>query len=109
MDWMNVVASVAHSQSITLALLQMERCGGYFVSHRISHSVNRPPVEALFGSVVFGKNHVEGVIWRRGGCTGFGKHCVVPAIRSWRYPLRFALGARVFDDDSHAVMSIVIG
>src|SRR5450759_680525 len=108
MDGMDIVAGVAHTNPVALSLLQVKRGGHWLAAHRIGHSVDRPSVEALFGGIVLRKDHLERFVRRLGSSNGLGKEPVVPAIGRRGNPLSLALGARVFDDDSHAVATIVI-
>ena len=59
---MNVVAGIAHPQPVSLALLQMERSWRHASAHRIRDTIDRPAVEAVHGSVLFGEQHVEGLV-----------------------------------------------
>src|SRR5258708_14712702 len=59
MDRMNIVAGIAHPQSIPLALLQV-KCGWrWLAGHGIRHAIDRPAVEAFLRSVVFRECHLE--------------------------------------------------
>src|SRR5215475_14369699 len=109
MDRVDVIARVAHTQPIPLALLQVE-CGWcYFVRHRVSDSVDRPPVEAVLRSIIFREGHFEGFVWRRRGRARFREPSVVPLETRRRNPLRFSGAPGVLQNDAHAMAAILIG
>jgi hypothetical protein len=108
MDRMNVVAGVAHSQSIPLALLQMECSRGYFVHHRISHAIHRPSVETFFSHIVFRECHLEGLVGCRCGRAGFRETCAVPFESRRSDPLHFSSAARVPHYNPHTVAAVIV-
>jgi len=107
-DGMDVITGIAHSNAVTLALLQMKRGGDHFVGHGESDSIDSPAVEAFFGGVVFGEGHLKGHIGGSGGGAGFCETRIVPFEGRWRDPLGFAGAAGVLDDNAHAVAAIIV-
>ena len=58
-DGMDVITGVAHSNAVTLALLQVKGGRDHFAVHRMRQAIDRPAVEAFVGSVLFGESHVK--------------------------------------------------
>src|ERR1700730_7542222 len=109
MNGVDVITGIPHMDPISLAFLQMNRGRGYFVGHWVSDSVNGPAIEALFGSIVFGKDHLESFVRGWSGRARPSKTSIVPA-GAWRHdPLWFAHISRILHHNSHAMASVVIG
>src|SRR4051812_2285257 len=108
MNRMNIITRVAHTQPISLTLLQMKHGGSRFACHWIRHAVNRPPIEAFFCSIVFGECHLESLIGLRSGRSRFRKARIVPLEGRRSKPLRFSSAARVLHYDPHAVAAIIV-
>src|SRR5262249_37406380 len=47
-------------------------------------------------------------VWSGSGLAAFGKIGVIPTKRLWFDPLGFARSARVFDNDTHAMASVIV-
>src|SRR6266567_2975930 len=108
MDRMEVIAGIAHTESIPLAVLQMKCSCAYFASHRVSDAIDGPSVEAVLRGIVFREGHFEGLVWWRRGCARFRETCVVPLERRRRNPLRFPGAPGVLHNNAHAVAAIII-
>src|SRR6266481_4767733 len=108
MDRMNIVAGVAHPQSIPFSLLQME-CGWcWFPCHWIRHAIDRPSVEAFFSGVGLRECHIECFVRRRSSRAGPRETCVVPLERRRSNPLRLSAPARVLHYDTHSVAAVIV-
>src|SRR5713101_1978551 len=108
MDRMNIVTGVAHAQPVSLPLLQM-KCGWrWFASHGIRHTIDRPPVEAFFCSVVFCECHLKSLISWRSRRVESCKACIAPFECRRSCPLRLSGATRVLHDDSHTVSAITV-
>src|SRR5580704_3770830 len=106
---MNVVARVTHAQPVAFPFFQMKGCGCDLLLHGIRNSIDRPTIKTLFGGIVFRERHIEGVVGSGSRRTNFAETRVIPAKRLGWQPSGFPLLARVFDDDAHAVIAIVVG
>jgi hypothetical protein len=89
----NIVAGVAHSQAVALALREVQCSGNHFAKHSVgreSDAVDGPPIEAVSCRVVLAKGHVKRLVGRGGGGAGPREARIAPA--EWRRvnPLRFA-------------------
>src|SRR5437879_5569649 len=60
---MDVIAGIAHVDSIPVAFLQVKRGRSHCIGHRIGCPVDGPAVEALFSGIVFPEDHLEGIVW----------------------------------------------
>lgn len=109
MDGVDIVAGVAHAETVAAALMQVEAGSGTF--HGEGETVDGPLIETVFGGVVFGEGQVDLFIefCVGGGDVGFAKTHIVPVKRLGLEPLRFASLACIFDDDAHTMSSFVIG
>src|SRR3974390_1267519 len=104
---MNVITGIAEFEPVAVAL--MYRIHRLHRLHRERFAVEGPLVEPIQRAVVFDDRHLDCLIGRGGRRIRFAKARVVPAERLGLYPLRLALGARVFNDNAHAMLAVVIG
>src|SRR2546430_2699605 len=106
-DGMDVITGIAHSNAVTLALLQMKRGGDHFVGHGEGDFIDGPAVEAFFSGVVFGEGHVKGHIGGSGGGARFCETRIVPFEGRWRDPLGLAGAAVILYDNCHSVGAVM--
>ena len=81
-DRMDVVAGVAHTKAVALALPQVEGRGcdiALVMGKATPLMVQR--LKPSIGGVVFGESHLEGLIGRGGGGARLGEARIVPAER----------------------------
>src|SRR5581483_9990930 len=109
MNWMDVIAGIAHVNAITLALLQMERSRSWFSRHGICHAVDCPAIKPMLGRVLFFKEHFKGLIRGCGIRVRLGKAEIVPPGMRRRDPLCLARSPGILYDDSHTVIAVIIG
>ena len=68
MNRMDVVAGIAHANSITLAFCERERDrtrpAGHLAGNGKGSSVDGPAVESFFGCIILRKRHLDRLIWR---------------------------------------------
>src|SRR6516162_2286349 len=107
MNGMNVIAGITHAYAVALASFEVKARGRRpFPAHGKCDAINRPAVEAVFGGVVLGEEHVEGLI--RLGSEGFRAEARIAPLEGWRRdPLGVPHPPRVLDHDSHTVMAVV--
>src|SRR2546422_2838223 len=85
-DGMNVITGIAHSNAVTLAVLQMKRGGGHFLGHGESDPIDGPAGEAFFGGVVFCGGDLKGHIGGSGGGARVFETRIGSIEWRWRYP-----------------------
>src|SRR5215467_678212 len=107
-DWVNVIAGIAHPQPIPPALLQVKYGWRYVARHWVRDAIDCPAVEAFLSGVFFRKCHFEGLVWVRSALTQFREACVVPLESRRRTPLCFARSPSVLHHDSHAMPAITV-
>jgi hypothetical protein len=65
-------------------------------------------VEAAQGCILLLEEHVKGLVWRFSRRGEASKSGIVPLERLRGKPLRFACVSGILDDDSHAMVPVVI-
>jgi hypothetical protein len=107
MDGMYIVAGIAHTNAVALALPQMERRGHRFA--RKDFVVDGPQVEAALGCILFGERHINDLVGFCGNAVWFGEPGIAPVKRSWRNPNGLCFVSGVFDNDAHSATPVVVG
>src|ERR1700751_6212187 len=95
MNGMDVVAGVAHAQTVPAALSYVEHWRG--LVHGEGHVVDGPFVKTIHSGVAFEKKHVDGFIRRRAGVAGLAKSRIIPVKRLRLDPLRLGSPGRGFN------------
>src|SRR5437588_6231889 len=108
MNGMDIVTLILHSNSIPLPLCQMKRRRSAVSRHRIRHSIDRPPIETLFCSIVFCKRHLECLVRLRCPRSSLGKLPVVPFALRRSDPLSLSSPSRILHHNSHPALAIFI-
>src|SRR5579883_1243190 len=106
MQWMDVVARVAEFEAITAAL--MHGIHGPHVVHREGFVVKQPSVEAVEGAIVLYDRKFHCFIRRSRRSSRLAEYRVVPLVWLRPAPPRLAPGIRIFDDNSHAMVAVIV-
>src|SRR5579862_6528912 len=102
MNGMDVVAGVTHLQSVAAPAADMKHRA--HLLHGECRTVDRPLIESVQYSIVFGKEHFDRLVGRVRAAVAETR--VVPLGRNWLDPLRRAFGARVLHHDSHSMFPV---
>src|SRR5271165_911324 len=104
----DVVAGIAHSNAVALALMKMKRRRRHHLVHRVGNAVDGPLIEAVERGVLLFEEHVEYFVRCRGCGGGIAEVRVVPLERLRWNPLWLALIAGVLNHDAHTMVTVVI-
>src|ERR1700724_862799 len=100
MNGVDVVAGIAHAQTVAAALSYVEHWRG--LVHGEGHVVDGPFVKTFQGGIAFEKKHVDGFIRRRAGVAGLAKSRIIPVKRLRLDPLRLARLGGGFNSNAHS-------